>query len=234
LKLRTVWLVIIVILIIDQASKIYIKTHFAVHESTPILGNWSELFFIENSGMAWGTQLLNGPIGKITLTLFRLFASIYGIYYLRKIVHKKAHKGFVLCVCLILAGAIGNLIDSMFYGLLFDKGMHWDPALKEFVDYRGQGIAQFGKGGYAGIFQGVVVDMLHFPLFTAKWPSWLPFIGGESFTFFSPIFNVADAAISVGVIAILIFQGKFFSEKKEEVHATIETNSKIDDAAQVQ
>jgi signal peptidase II len=233
LKKYSVVLLILAILIADQAIKIYIKTHFPYENpenEVKMVGNWARLHFVENSGMAWGMHIFGGQGGKLVLTIFRMLAAIFGVYYIGKILKQKMHKGFIICVALIFAGAVGNLIDSMFYGLFFDKGLHWDPSVKDYVGYTG--IAKFG-GGYASFLQGSVVDMFYFPLFDARWPSWLPFIGGDKFEFFSPVFNLADAAISIGVISILLFQNKFFHKKVEHQHPTVETNSTVNDSVQI-
>jgi signal peptidase II len=231
LKLRSA-AIIILILLADQALKIYIKTNYTWGEEHNMAGNWAKLHFIENSGMAWGWKIFGGPTGKLILTIFRLLACVFGVYYLNKIIKQQMHKGFIICVALILAGAIGNLIDSMFYGLIFDKGYVWDATTKEYVAYYGE-VAKFSSKGYAGLFQGSVVDMLHFPLFKGQWPNWLAQWFGKDFLFFSPVFNIADASISVGVIAILLFQNKFFKKAKQEKHPTVITNSTVTDAAQI-
>lgn len=199
MKGRTVALIIILIVFADQALKFYIKTHFFLGDDHNIFGQWSHLYFIENEGMAYGMQL-GGDFGKIILTLFRLIAVGFGIWYLRTIIEKKDHPLFIVCASLIFAGALGNLIDSMFYGLIFDESTQVHVA------------TLFPKGGgYAGFLHGRVVDMLYFPIIqNATFPSWVPFWGGQDFLFFRPIFNLADASISIGVITILIFQKKLF------------------------
>lgn len=182
--------------------------------------------------MAWGWKFGN-ETGKVVLTLFRLAAVIFGTWYLGRIIKNHYHRGFIVCAALIYAGALGNLIDSMFYGMIFDKGLIFDPSVKDYVDY--SGIATLSSNGYSSFLHGCVVDMLHFPIFKATFPEWFPFWGGEQFEFFSPIFNIADASISVGVITLLIFQRKFFKRKKpEETYATIETSADVSDKVQVQ
>jgi len=197
-------LLIILILIADQALKIYIKTHYTLQEEHNILGRFFRLHFVENAGMAWGWKF-GGDFGKIALTLFRLIAVILGVFYLRSIIRKKYHPGFIVCAALIFAGAAGNLIDSMFYGMIFSNS-----------DYYMHNVAEIfpPHGGYAGFLHGRVVDMLYFPIIQTHYPSWFPVWGGEEFEFFSPVFNLADASISVGVIAILIWQRKFFPHKE--------------------
>lgn len=202
MKLRSVVLIISLIIIVDQALKIWIKTSYPFGLVTEVFGqSWFKLYFIENRGMAWGWEF-GGEWGKMLLTLFRLAAVIFGTWYLGKIVKKGYSRGFIVCAALIYAGALGNLIDSMFYGMIFEESSY-------------SHVAQMFPpgGGYAGFLHGRVVDMLYFPIITgAKWPSWVPFVGGNEFEFFSPIFNIADASISIGVITLLIFQKKFFKK----------------------
>lgn len=222
-KLSTSIFIIIVVLIIDQFSKIYIKTHFPIGEVTRIFGlDWARIHFIENSGMAWGWKFGNDG-GKIALTLFRLGAVIFGSWLLIKFAREKYSRGFMICVALIYAGALGNLIDSMFYGVLFDKGYHFDPVVGDYVDQYYTGIATMGGKGYASFLHGSVVDMLYFPIIRSTYPDWLPWIGGKPFEFFSPIFNVADAAISTGVITLLVFQKKFYKKVEPESTANSAT-----------
>lgn len=200
----------------DQVFKIYIKTNYYVGESHPVLGQWFRLYFIENEGMAYGWKF-GGQWGKMVLTLFRLGAVIFGIYYIKNLVHKKYHKGFILCVGLIFAGALGNLIDSMFYGLIFEQS--------SMDTYNVARIFPPG-GGYAGFLHGNVVDMLYFPIIRdALIPAWIPFWGGEAFEFFRPIFNIADASISSGIIAILLFQKRFFKNEPKKTEKINETQS---------
>lgn len=199
MKLRSAALLIAVVIVADQALKIWIKTHFSYGPVLDLLGQkWARLYFIENEGMAWGWKL-GGEWGKMILTLFRLVAVLFGTWYLGRIVKQGYSRGFIVCASLIYAGALGNLIDSLFYGLAFSES----------TDYS---IAKFlpAGGGYAGFLHGKVVDMLYFPMVRSTYPTWLPFIGGKPFEFFSPIFNIADASISVGVITLLLFQKRFF------------------------
>lgn len=183
---------------------------------------WFRLHFVENEGMAYGWKL-GGTWGKIALTTFRLVAVIVGTFYLLSIIKKQFHKGYIICVTFIYAGAIGNLIDSLFYGMIF-----------EFSDVYAQNLAkgfwaEGFKGGYESFLHGRVVDMLYFPIIeNGKFPDWLPIWGGESFEFFRPVFNIADTAISGGVFTLLIFQNRFFPEtkvKKEETSTENETVS---------
>lgn len=206
MKLRSIWLIIIVILLIDQVFKIWVKTSMMYGEQIPIFGTWFRLLFIENEGMAWGWKF-GGEWGKLMLTTFRLFAVAYGTWFIFKNYNNpKYHKGFMVCVALMYAGAAGNLIDSIFYGVIFSKSGYGLPLATMFPP----------DGGYASLFHGKVVDMLYMPIIENKiLPSWIPFWGGERFTFFSPIFNVADVSISISIFIILIFQNKFFITEKE-------------------
>jgi signal peptidase II len=203
MKGKQLALLIILVLVADQALKVYIKTHYYIGEEHKVLGNWFRLHFVENEGMAWGWKF-GGGFGKIILTLFRLVAVILGTFYLRTIIRKNYHKGFIICAGLIYAGALGNLIDSMFYGLIFNSS---DPFMQNVA------VLFPSEGGYARFLHGRVVDMLYFPLISTRLPEWVPFKGGEEFEFFQPVFNLADASISVGVIAILIWQQRFFPHK---------------------
>ena len=223
-KARQVIFLILAVIFIDQASKFYIKLNYFAGEEHLVLGTWFRLHFVENEGMAWGWKF-GGEFGKIALTLFRLVAVIWGSFLLRDFIRKKQHKGFIVCASLIYAGAVGNLIDSLFYGLIFD---HSNPF--------SQNVATLmpAAGGYAGLFHGKVVDMLYFPIITnAHYPSWIPVVGGDEFEFFRPVFNIADMAISTGVIAILVFQNKFFAQPKKAEHHTIETDTLVNDKNQI-
>lgn len=183
--------------------------------------DWFQIYFVENEGMAWGWKF-GGDWGKMALTLFRLIAVIFGVYYIAGIIRKKYHPGFIACAGLIFAGALGNLIDSMFYGLIFEESSYTYVA------------RIFPLKGYAGFLHGKVVDMLYFPIIQSHYPSWLPFVGGKEFEFFSPVFNIADASISVGVIAILLFQKRFFRHHPPIAeHAVVETNSPVNDKIQI-
>jgi signal peptidase II len=204
---RNVVLIIFAILLVDQLFKYYIKTNFYLGEDHIVLGKWFRLHFVENEGMAWGWKLgESGSWGKMALTLFRLAAVCFGVYFIGKIIREKYHPGFIFCVALIFAGAVGNLIDSMFYGMIFGES---NPYTQNVATLFPAG------GGYAGFLHGKVVDMLYFPIIQTTWPSWVPFFGGDSFEFFSPVFNIADASISIGLIIILLFQNRFFDKQKE-------------------
>lgn len=201
MKPYKVLLIILGVLVLDQAVKIWIKTHMVMGEEIAIT-NWWRLHFTENAGMAFG-MVLPGVWGKLLLSLFRLAAAVGGLWYVLYLLKNNAHWGFITACSLILAGAIGNMIDGAFYGLIFS-------------DSFGKVAEIFPKGGgYAGFLQGHVVDMLWFPMVHGFLPSWVPFWGGEYFEFFRPVFNVADSAITSGVFIILIFQNSFFREKTE-------------------
>ncbi len=232
MKLRSAFLIIALIIIADQALKIWIKTGFPIGEVTRIMGmDWFRLHFIENPGMAWGMEI-GGEWGKAVLTLFRFFAVIFGTWYLARIVKKGYTRGFIICASLIYAGALGNLIDSMFYGMIFDKGLLYDPVSESYVSY--SGIAEFSSNGYQSILYGNVVDMLYFPMVKTTWPDWVPYLGGQEFEFFSPIFNIADASISVGVITLLLFQKRFVRRTHpDEPNTTVVTGSEVGDQAHV-
>ncbi|MDQ2862882.1 MAG: lipoprotein signal peptidase [Bacteroidota bacterium] len=224
MKGRNVFFIICIIVIADQALKVYVKTHFHAGESHAVIGNWFRLYFIENEGMAYGWKF-GGEWGKLILTLFRLAAVIFGVFYLRKIIQKKYHPGFIVCAALIFAGALGNLIDSMFYGLIFeDSSMFAYNVAKIFPAH-----------GYAGFLHGKVVDMLYFPIIrNTHFPAWIPFWGGEDFEFFRPIFNISDAAISVGIITILLLQKRFFKSNNQNVTSkSVETATLVNDEMQV-
>lgn len=196
MKYKHVLFIVFLILLLDQAIKIYIKTHFYYGESVSVSGSWFQLLFIENEGMAFGMKIMNGPAGKVILTSFRLIAVIFGFFWVKKLVDKGNSKGLLICASLILAGAAGNLIDSMFYGMIFSSS---DNHIAQFVPW---------GTGYASFLHGKVVDMFYFPIIDTTWPTWIPGIGGNKFRFFEPIFNLADAAISVGIIILFFFQKK--------------------------
>jgi len=204
LKYRHVILIVVLVLVVDQALKFWIKTHMNFNQEYNIIGNWARIHFIENDGMAYGMKF-GGDIGKVLLTLFRLAAVVLGFRYMKKLVTQQFSTGLLICGSLILAGAAGNLIDSMFYGIIFSATNYYEVA--KFLP---------AEGGYGTFLHGNVVDMLYFPIYEGYLPKWVPFKGGDYFIFFRPIFNVADAAISVGVITILLFQKRFFAKHQEE------------------
>lgn len=202
MKYRYALLIILLVIIVDQWSKIYVKTHFYYGEEVLVMGNWFRLHFIENNGMAFGMKFSQGDIGKLLLTSFRLIAVGFGFYVLKQLVKKQYSRGAIICGSLILAGAMGNLIDSMFYGLIFtESSFH----IARFVP--------FGQG-YGKFLHGQVVDMLYFPMVEFKIPDSFPLVGGKIFSFFDPVFNIADAAISTGVITLLVFQKKMIHAKE--------------------
>lgn len=207
MKYRHVIWIVVAVLVIDQALKFWIKTHMNFNQEYIIFPNWFRIHFTENPGMAYGLEL-GGEWGKVLLTLFRLAAVIIGFRYMKTLVKQQHHTGLLICGALILAGAAGNLIDSMFYGLIFSETNFYDVAT-----FLPKG------GGYAGFLHGKVVDMLYFPVYRGYLPQWIPFKGGDYFVFFNPIFNIADAAISVGVITILLFQKRFFAKHHEKATA---------------
>lgn len=212
------FILVLIVLIIDQASKIWVKTHMQYGDQISIFGSdWAFIHFVENNGMAFGITL-GGKAGKLFLSLFRIGAVGFLIYYIRKLIQAGASKGVLVCFALILAGAIGNILDSAFYGLIFSES-----------SYHG-GLAQMFPegGGYASLLHGKVVDMLYFPMIDTYLPEWLPIWGGDRFQFFKPVFNVADSSISIGIVSLLIFQRQFFktpvppqTEEQPQVAAAI-------------
>lgn len=223
MKARHLFFLILAIIVADQALKFYIKLTYYAGEEHSVIGKWFLLHFVENEGMAWGWKF-GGDFGKIALTVFRLVAVIWGTFLLRDFIRKKYHKGFLICAGLIYAGALGNLIDSLFYGVIFEHSSHFTRNVAQLFPR---------EGGYAGFMQGKVVDMFYFPIIEGTWPSWVPVWGGDEFLFFRPVFNLADAAISSGVITILVFQNKFFKKADETQHPTVETDSVVDDRTQI-
>lgn len=207
--------VIVLILGLDQFSKLYVKTHFALGEEYRVF-SWFRIAFVENPGMAFGFEL-GGNIGKIALSVFRLLAIGFIGYYVYNLVKSdKLPRGFVVSVAMIFAGAIGNIIDCVFYGMMFNTGTIFDPELGKYIGY--MGVSEWGSG-YASALQGCVVDMLSFPILSGTFPEWLPFMGGEDFVFFRPVFNVADSAVTVGVALVLIIYWKTIKKigQKEQV-----------------
>ena len=190
-------ILIILILIIDQTIKIWIKTHMILGQEYKILGDWFIIHFTENNGMAFGMEFW-GKSGKIILTLFRILAVVGIGWYIRILIKQNAPKMVILSIALIMAGALGNIIDSVFYGVLFDESFY---QVAEFLP---------SDGGYASLLQGRVVDMLYFPILKGYYPDWFPFWGGQRFIFFRPVFNIADSAITIGVAYILLFERSFF------------------------
>jgi len=208
MTLKKSLLIVFLILVVDQVSKIYIKLNFplTLYGELPLFDlGWFKLLFIENKGMAWGATIndfipfISERNGKLFLTLFRMVAVTFIFYWLYNSIKQNANKLLVISLSLILAGAIGNIIDSVFYGYLFTNSYY--------------NIAQFSPGsGYESFFYGHVVDMLQFPMFSWEWPNWIPYFGGENFAFFEPVFNIADSAISIGVGIMLVFNRKIYPE----------------------
>jgi signal peptidase II len=198
------WLIVIILITIDQASKIYVKTHFYMGEEVMVIPTWFRLVFTENPGVAFGMEW-GGTIGKYFLSVFRIVFSVVIAFFLCKSIQKKEHKGLLIAGVLILAGAVGNVIDGIFYGAIFSASSYHLSNVAEFVSF---------SQGYAPLLQGKVVDMFYFPLFDGVFPSWIPIYGGQPFSFFNAIFNVADACISIGLVLLLIFMRKY----KEEAH----------------
>ena len=195
---RLVTLVVAGVLIIDQLIKIAVKTNMYLHENIHVT-DWFYIYFTENNGMAFGMEI----IGKLFLSLFRIVAVVLIAWYLTRVVKQKPRvkNGYIVCLSLILAGAVGNIIDCVFYGEFFSASTHTDIATW----------VPMGQG-YADWLHGRVVDMFYFPIIDTYWPDWMPFVGGEHFIFFSPIFNFADAAISCGIIALLLFYSRYLNE----------------------
>jgi signal peptidase II len=195
MSLRKAYILIFIILFVDQVSKIYIKTHFVLGEEVSVL-SWFKILFIENEGMAWGTEI-PGAYGKLFLTVFRLIAVTAIGYWLWDSVKKNSSNYLIVAIALILAGAFGNIIDSVFYGIIFD-------------DSHGHIATLFSDLPYGKVLHGKVVDMFYFPIFEGNFPTWLPFWGGNNFKFFNAIFNIADMAISTGVGILIVFNKKAF------------------------
>jgi len=207
MSLKKAFSIVFLILLIDQCIKIYIKTHFFQGESIRVFGlEWFQIYFVENEGAAWGAQL-PGEYGKLALSLFRLIIAPLIGYWLVKSIKEQAPKLLIIAVSLIFAGAVGNIIDSLFYGVIFEESSDITQNIAAFLP----------ETGYAKPLYGNVVDMLYFPFIkNATWPEWLPFIGGKTFTFFNAIFNIADMAISTGVGILLVFNKKVFPKTEED------------------
>lgn len=193
-------LLLVLILVVDQVTKVLVKTNMTLHESIEIF-SWFKILFIENNGMAYGMEIGS----KLLLSLMRVvLIGILGIYLVREIT-AGARWGYIVCLVMVVAGAIGNMIDGMFYGLIFDES----------TPYSVSELVAFGSG-YSSFLTGKVVDMLYFPIINTTWPDWMPMVGGQGFIFFSPIFNIADSSISVGVVALLIWYRKELAELSVE------------------
>ncbi|MFZ1808667.1 MAG: lipoprotein signal peptidase [Cyclobacteriaceae bacterium] len=204
---RKYYIIALVIILIDQASKLLVYNYMYLHEEINVIGEWFKLHYLLNPGMAFGIRWEN-EFGKLALTIFRIGAMIGIAYYLYQMTLKKAHKGFLISMALILGGAVGNVIDSTFYGVFLGN----QPI-----------------GSYSPWFHGQVIDMLFFPMFDFMWPEWMPLVGGEYFLFFSPVFNIADSSIFIGVATILVFQKRFFTESLSEQDGSELSETNIDE-----
>ena len=203
MKVYKYFLIALIIICVDQTSKLLVHKYMGLHEEVNVIGDWFRLHYLLNPGMAFGIKW-DSEFGKLALTVFRIIA-MFGIgYYLIHMSQRKAHSGFLVCMALILGGAVGNVIDSIFYGVFLGNAPLDSPT---------------------PWFHGQVIDMLFFPVANFTWPDWMPVLGGQDFLFFSPVFNIADSSIFIGVVSILIFQKKFF---KESFYAFFVYSKKID------
>jgi len=214
--LKKSFLVVFIVLFIDQALKLWIKTNMTLGQEFHVAGNWFIIHFTENNGMAFGLQFAGG-YGKLALSLFRIFAVGFLGWYIFRLAKSKTAFGVIFCFSLILAGAMGNIIDSALYGMLFSESTYFD-------------VARFlpTEGGYSTFLHGKVVDMFYFPILEGNYPQWLPILGGDHFIFFRPVFNVADSAITTGVLSLLIFQRQFFNTPKEKIEDDKEDSKEAD------
>jgi signal peptidase II len=220
-KLSKALIIIFSILVADQILKFWVKTHMTLGEEIKILGNWFIILFVENNGMAFGYEIAGG-YGKIFLSVFRILAVIAIGWYMVKLSKRNLPMGFIASIALIFAGAIGNIIDSAFYGMLFDH------SYGQVATFRPSG------GGYAGFLHGKVVDMLYFPIIKGHVPTWFPLWKGESFVFFRPVFNVSDSSITIGIASILLFYRKYFNKPlKDEKGAAPEEKGQTAEEAPV-
>ncbi len=217
-KLQKSIVIVVVVLLIDQVLKIWIKTHMTLGEEFNVIGSWFRIHFVENNGMAFGFEF-GGGYGKIFLSLFRIAAVFIIGWYILKLVKRNLPMGFIACVAMIFAGAIGNIIDSAFYGLIFNDSVGKVSTLFS------------SEGGYSTFLHGRVVDMFYFPLVSGVFPSWVPVWGGSDFEFFRPVFNVADSSISIGIFSIILFYRKLFNKlgEKEKIDSSKENKSDNED-----
>ena len=192
--------IVAIVLVIDQAVKFWVKTNMSLGQEFNVLGDWFIIHFTENPGMAFGMQI-SGNYGKLILSVFRIFAIAGIIYYLYVITRKKVSNWLIISLSLVLAGAIGNMIDSAFYGMIFSSSNYFEVA-RLFPE----------GGGYASFLHGRVVDMFYFPIVQGNYPAWVPMLGGDEFIFFRPVFNIADSSITIGVVLMIIFQKQFFKK----------------------
>jgi signal peptidase II len=202
--LKKAAVIVFLVLLADQVLKFWIKTNMTLGQEIHILGNWFIFHFTENEGMAFGITF-GGSAGKLMLSIFRIIAVIIIGIYIYRLSKKSTHPGVIVSFSLIMAGALGNIIDSAFYGLIFSES-----------SYHSVATLFPPEGGYNSFLHGKVVDMLYFPVIDTTWPEWVPWRGGERLTFFRPVFNIADSAITTGVFLLLIFQKKFFAKNEEE------------------
>ena len=216
---RLAAVIVVGLLVIDQIIKIWVKTHMALYDTITIT-NWFKIYFIENNGMAYGMTF----IPKIGLSIFRIVAVTVIGYGISRLVRQEHRRGYIICLAMIMAGAAGNIFDSLFYGLCFDAS----------TPYHVSQLVPFGTG-YAPMLEGKVVDMFYFPLIVTHWPEWMPWVGGNQFIFFSPIFNFADSCISVGVVILILFYRRdletindIFNRKKQKTDQTNETEGDSD------
>jgi signal peptidase II len=217
-KAVLIGIIIFAILLIDQSVKIWVKTNMALGDNIAIFGlSWANIHFLENNGMAFGLSI-GGEYGKLALSLFRIIAVGFLFYLINRLIKEQAGNGILISFAMIAAGALGNIIDSAFYGLIFSESSY----------HAGNVAVMFPEeGGYAGFLHGKVVDMLYFPMIDTVLPEWLPIWGGEPFQFFNPVFNIADSSICVGVVLFLIFQKNFFAKEKEEKLAASEAKETV-------
>jgi len=217
---QLVWLVLSIVLVADQVLKIWVKTHLEYGEEFSLLGlPWAFIHFVENNGMAFGLSM-GGDYGKLLLSLFRLIAVGFLFVFIRRLIQENASAGVIVGFALILAGALGNILDSAFYGIIFSESPY----------YGGHAVLFPESGGYASFLHGKVVDMLYFPIAQGTWPEWVPWLGGQYFQFFKPVFNIADMAITSGVLNVLIFQRHFFKKHAESTAQLIQEETTPPDA----